>query len=257
MDCLLLRFDAPLMSFGAVLIDEHNPTMRFPGTAQLAGMLGNALGWDHAHTDRLQALQDRLRFAARWDVRPEPLRDYQTVDLGQDFMLAGWTTRGKVEGRRGGNANKGTHIRLRDYWANGVLTLAISLDGAGAPCLADVQAALLQPARPLFIGRKPCLPAAPIFIGRRTASGVKAALAAEPLARRTGTRSPAPAQSSEPIRLEALWPLDEGADERSGAPTEERYDLRDWRNNIHRGSRRYAVGWLHLHTTAPQPEPQP
>jgi len=121
MDCLMLRFDAPLMSFGAVVVDQLNPTWRFPGASMLTGLLGNALGWDHRQTALLQSLQRRLRFAARWDAEPEPLTEYQTVDLGQDFMQdTGWTTRGWREDRGTGDATRGTHQRWRDHWANGV-----------------------------------------------------------------------------------------------------------------------------------------
>jgi CRISPR system Cascade subunit CasD len=235
MDCLILRFDAPLMSFGAVVVDQNNPTWRFPGKAMLTGLLGNALGWDHRDTDELQALQDRLRFAARWDAEPVLLTEYQTVDLGQPFMVdTGWTTRGRREDRKGGAAATGTHQRWRDHWANGVATVALALDGEDVPGLDDLEQALRTPARPLFIGRKPCLPAAPIFMGRRSATGVRAALAAEPLA------SIGPRQR--PARIPAMWPWDEG----EGASSEERYDLRDWANNIHRGAEHYAVGLLEL-----------
>lgn len=235
MDCLILRFDAPLMSFGSVVVDQINPTWRFPGKSMLAGLLGNALGWDHRDADMLQALQDRLRIAARWDAEPVALTDYQTVDLGQPCMMdTGWTTRGKREDRKGGSAATGTHQRWRDHWANGVATVALTLDGEGRPTVGDLESALRTPARPLFIGRKPCLPAAPILIGRRQAEGVKAALAAEPLADIGPRRRPRP--------LPALWPLDEGL----GASSEERFDRRDWANNIHRGAERYAVGILEL-----------
>lgn len=235
MDVLLLRFDAPLMSFGAVVVDQRHPIWRFPGAAMLAGLIGNALGWEHRDTERLQALQERLRFAARWDAEPELLTDYQTVDLGQDFLVdTGWTTRGRREDRKGGTAATGTHIRYRDHWANGVATVALALDGEGDPSLDTIEEALRRPARPLFIGRKPCLPASPILLGRRQAEGVKVALAAEPLAD-VGPRR-------RPQRVEALWPLDEGA----CAHAEERYDRRDWANNIHRGSQRYAVGLLEV-----------
>lgn len=237
MDVLMLRFDAPLMSFGAVVVDQNNPTWRFPARSMLAGLLGNALGWDHRDTARLQALQDRLRFAARWDAEPEPIPDYQTVDLGQHFLVdTGWTTRGRREDRKGGTAGTGTHIRFRDYWANGVLTVALTLAGEDEPTLDHLERALRTPARPLFIGRKPCLPAAPILVGRRQAAGVKAALAHEPLAD-IGPRR-------RPRVIEALWPLEEG----QGAGTEERFDRRDWANNLHRGAERYAVGLLELTT---------
>jgi len=235
MDVLMLRFDAPLMSFGAVAVDENNPTWRFPGSAMLTGLLANAMGWDHRDTDRLQALQERLRFAARWDAEPELLTEYQTVDLGQPSMAdTGWTTRGKPEKRKGGSAATGTHQRWRDHWANGVATVALALDGAGVPTLGDLENALCKPARPLFLGRKPCLPAHSLFLRRRSAGGVKEALEAEPLAD-VGPRK-------RPKRVEALWPIDEGA----GVSTEERFDQRDWQNNIHRGARRYAVGLLEV-----------
>ncbi len=239
MDCLMLRFDAPLMSFGAVVVDALNPTWRFPGKAMLTGLLGNALGWDHRDTDKLQALQDRLRFAARWDAEPELLTDYQTVDLGQPFMVdTGWTTRGKLEVRKGDTASTGTHQRWRDYWANGVLTVALALDGEGDPSIAELEQALCTPARPLFIGRKACLPAAPIFVRRVEASGVRAALAAEPLADISPRRRPQP--------IPALWPLDETPSKTSEECFEERFDRRDWANNIHRGAERYAVGTLEV-----------
>lgn len=235
MEVLILRFDAPLMSFGAVVVDQINPTWRFPAKSMLVGLLANALGWDHRDADRLQTLQDRLRFAVRWDAEPEPVSEYQTVDLGQPFMVdTGWTTRGRREERKGGSAATATHQRYRDHWANGVATVALALDREGQPTIDDLETALRQPARPLFIGRKPCLPAAPLLVGRRQALGVKAALAAEPLAE-IGPRR-------RPIRIMALWPLDEG----EGAEVEERFDLRDWRNNIHRGGARYAVGPLEV-----------
>jgi CRISPR system Cascade subunit CasD len=235
MECLILRFDAPLMSFGGVVVDQHHPTWRFPGVAMLAGLLGNALGWDHRDSGKLQRLQDRLRFAARWDAEPEPLLDYQTVDLGQDFLVdTGWTTRGRREERKGGSAATGTHIRYRHHWANGVMTVGLALDGNDDPSLDALEHALRTPARPLFIGRKPCLPAAPLFIRRRDAQGVRAALAAEPLAK-IGPRR-------RPIQITALWPMEEG----EGAMVEERFDARDWANNIHLGSRRYAVGLLEV-----------
>lgn len=235
MDVLLLRLDAPLMSFGAVVVDQNHPVWRFPGVAMLTGLLGNALGWDHRDTDRLQSLQDRLRFAARWDAEPELLTDYQTVDLGQDFMVGtGWTTRGHREDRGKGGATTGTHIRYRDHWANGVATIALTLGGEGDPGLAALEQALRCPARPLFLGRKPCLPAGPLLLGRRKADGVRAALAAEPLADIGPRRRPG--------RIPALWPLDEA----QGALLEESYAPRDWRNNIHRGAEQHALGFLEV-----------
>jgi CRISPR-associated Cas5-like protein len=41
MDLVLLRFDAPLMSFGAVVVDQHNRTDPLPYRAMLAGLVAN------------------------------------------------------------------------------------------------------------------------------------------------------------------------------------------------------------------------
>ncbi|MGE0373342.1 MAG: type I-E CRISPR-associated protein Cas5/CasD [Gammaproteobacteria bacterium] len=239
MDCLMLRLDAPLMSFGSVVVDQINPVDRFPGRSLLSGLLGNALGLDHADTAALARLQQRLRHASRWDAEPELLVDYQTVDLGQDFMQdTGWTTRGRREDRGKGDATRGTHQRWRHYWANGSVTVAMMLADAGATddplCLELIASALRRPARPLFIGRKTCIPAEPLLLGHRSAPSLRAALCAEPLAAARGRRVPA--------RVPACWPEEEGA----GAATLMLDDLRDWPNNLHRGRQRYATGFLEI-----------
>lgn len=234
MDCLILRFDAPLMSFGGVMVDQHNPTDLFPGLALLTGLVANALGWQHRDGDKLDALQGRMRFAARWDHAPERLLDYHTVDLGQDFLCdTGWTTRGVREDRKGGTASQGTHIRYRHYLANGLATLALTLVGDDYPDLDAVDSALRVPARPLFLGRKACLPAAPILVGRRTASTLKAALEAAPAV---------PGRTADGLLL-ACWPVEES---REGGDVVEVYDRRDWRNQLHTGSRRMMHGHLRL-----------
>ena len=129
MDILLLRFDAPMMSFGDVIVDHNNTTDRFPRLSLLAGLFGNALGYRHGDADALEALQSRISFAARWDHAPERLIDYHTVDLGQKKLcMPGWTTHGKTEWRGGaGTTRKGTHQRYRHYWVNGVMTLSVTL----------------------------------------------------------------------------------------------------------------------------------
>lgn len=233
MDLLLLRFDAPLMSFGGVMVDQHGPTDRFPGVSMLAGLLGNALGWRHGNADALESLQARIEFAARWDLAPEPLLDYHTVDLGQAKMRgSGWTTHGIPEHRDGAAAAFGTHQRYRHYWANGVMTLALTLLGEGLPTIRSLAIALQTPARPLFLGRKTCLPAAPLLLGQIDAPDVLTALRQVPRAQRP--------RRSAPPGMEACWPayLD------GAGPSQEVaiHDRRDWHNQIHAGQRRRREG---------------
>lgn len=233
MRCAMLRFDAPLMSFGGVLVDQHNPTDRFPGRAMLTGLIANALGWCHADADQLNTLQARIAYAARWDVPPSTLRDYHTVDLGQPHLAEpGWNTRGIPEHREGGNAKKGTHQRYRHYWANGVLTLALTL-ADGSPDIDAVIAALNRPARPLFLGRKACLPAGRLVLGLRDAENTLAALRAEPRDART---------SSNRERFEACWPPGCGDNAVEARQLEHRTDDRDWRLQAHVGARSMING---------------
>lgn len=167
-DHLVLRLDAPLMAFGGVAVDNRGVIQDFPALSTLTGLLGNALGYDHRDADRLEVLQRRLRYATRRDRAGQKLLDFQTVDLGQPFLKSGWTTRGAPEGR-GGAFSGETHIRYREYWADAVYTVALRLDpAAGSPELDELERALREPERPLFIGRKTCLPSAPVLIGRVT-----------------------------------------------------------------------------------------
>ena len=266
MDILLLRFDAPLMSFGGVMVDQHGPTERFPGLSLLAGLFGNALGYRHGDAGKLEALQARIEYAARWDIPPTALLDYHTVDLGQDHLSEpGWTTHGEPELRGGGDAAKfGTHIRYRHYWANGVMTLAVGFkesphpnplprgEGTDGPSLDDLAAALKTPARPLFLGRKTCLPAAPLLLGQVEADNVLDALRHAPLAVRPDFRSPRKTISPLPAgkgpgeraKVQACWPAYLGAG--GNAQEVPIYDRRDWRNQIHAGRRLRIEGWLEL-----------
>ena len=237
MNVLLLRFDAPLMSFGDVIVDHHNVTDRFPRLSLLTGLFGNALGYRHGDAEALEALQARIEFAARWDVAPTALVDYHTVDLGQEKMKnAGWTTRGVPEHRGGGpDAKLGTHIRYRHYWANGVMTVAVTLTGEDDPSAIALAAALREPARPLFLGRKTCLSAAPVLRAMIEAPDVLAALQQTPPETHAGRTIE--------ITASACWPVQLGV-ELPGRVVAV-YDQRDWRNQIHTGRRLRREGLLH------------
>ncbi|MDI3269897.1 MAG: type I-E CRISPR-associated protein Cas5/CasD [Bacillota bacterium] len=246
MRALVLRFDAPLASFGGVRIDNHGVVERFPGTSMLTGLLANALGWRHGEADRLTELQGRVTFAARWDVPPIRLIDYHTVDLGQPKMMgypsssekaAGWTTWGFLEERAGGTAKKAIHERYQHYWADGVLTLALTLKGEGQPFLEDLEAALRYPARPLFLGRKACLPSRPLVDPLQPmveGEDLRQIISAIPLLHRG---EPAPS------RVEVCWPGELGLEGMSGQ-LREVFDLRDWKNQVASGSRLQAEGWV-------------
>jgi CRISPR system Cascade subunit CasD len=216
------------------MVDQNGIAQAFPGLSMLTGLIANALGWDRRDHERLARLQERVRFAARADRTGEPLVDYQTVDLGSPWMhpeMAGWTTRGRIA-ERAGASGEATHQRYRHYRADSVHTVALTLIGDGTPPLDDVALALLEPARPLFIGRKCCLPAAPVLLEEREAESLLACLASVPRA-----------QGADAGALRATWWEGDDSSAASGesgavAVTDER----EWRSGVHVGRRLMREG---------------
>lgn len=240
MRALILRLEAPLMAFGDVMVDAIGRTARYPAASMLTGLLANALGWDQGAFDRHERLQQRLRFAVRRDRDGRILEDYQTVDLGQPFMAEpGWTTSGTPQRREGGPASKGTHIRRREYLEDACVTVALALDPPEeAPDLDALADALKRPRRPLFIGRKPCLPSSPLLLGLSDGGGLLEILARVP-----------PAEDAEPAGVEAgrmfaIWPPEEEGG-RNPRPVIV-HDWRDWPNQIHVGERLMLEGEVEI-----------
>ena len=196
----------------------------------LTGLLANALGWRRIERERHQQLQDRLLFATRIDRGPQgglSTRDFQTAQLAANDR--GWTTRGAPEERAGGaNTYNAPHLRYRDYYADMRVTVVLRLGPADVdPTLDGLARALQEPARPLFIGRKPCLPAAPLFGGFSEGDSALAALLACPLADgATGFSG-----------VRALWPEDEGVRDIGPGRRYMLTDERNWVSGLHGGGR--------------------
>ncbi len=236
MKILILRLDAPLVSFGAPSVDQHGVVQRFPALSMLVGLIGNAMGWHHRDVKQLEDLQGRLRYAARIDREGEALIDYQTVALGEEWMRAeraGWTTRGRIA-TRGGLFSDATHQRYRHYRTDSLHTVALALIGGAEPSIEDVASALREPARPLFIGRKCCLPAAPLLVDVIDTDSLVAALARTPRTCRTGTG-----------KLPACWSdSDRAIGIMEGSRTVAVTDERDWANRVHVGRRLMREGYV-------------
>lgn len=242
MDLLLLRLDAPLVSFGAPIVDNYGFVQPWPACSMLTGLLANALGWEHGDFDKLNRLQARLYYAVRCDRPGQEIIDYQTVDLGLPHMLdTGWTTRGIPEKRVGGKAIKGTHIRYRHYFADSIHTVALTLQpDSEEPTLDDLEQYLHNPVRPLFIGRKCCLPSQNILLGRIHADSLLDALRkTQPVEK---NRQPEEWNG----KCFAWWPDD--ANEESGSRSQKTpvTDCRDWLNQIHCGQRFIRQGLIEL-----------
>ncbi len=225
-----LRFHAPMAAFGGEIVDAHGVIRNFPAQSMLTGLLANALGWVRSMRAEHQALQDRIVFGAVWrrDIGLSRMTDYQTAQLGKNDRA--WTT-GGVPAERGGGAKTyiGAHQRWRDYHADLRMSIALRLEPVEtSPTLDELRTALDWPARPLFIGRKSCLPSLPIFGGWAEGASAREALQAV-----------APESSPE---LFASWPATEGVSGSDRVTTVT--DERNWATGLHGGARETCEGWV-------------
>ncbi len=228
---LLLRLEAPLIAFGGETIDNFGVIRDFPALSMLTGLLANALGWRREERELHDCLQNRLLIGSRLNTPIQRLTDFQTAQLGKDDK--GWTTWGVPEERRGGaDSYKSPHLRYRDYHASLNVLVALRLEPSDdAPTLDDLAVALDHPARPLFIGRKPCLPSQRIFAGWQEADNVLHALQLAPIPQTDGKQS-----------LRMQWPDGEG---RLAGDKDRLIDLcdeRNWTSGVHGGWRPVREG---------------
>jgi CRISPR system Cascade subunit CasD len=226
---LLIRLSSPLIAFGGEAIDNFGVIRDFPALSMVTGLFANALGWDRGDDELLNQLQARLRMGARLEASGSRLTDFQTAQLGA--VDKAWTTWGTAEERRGGAASYDSpHLRYRDYHADLTALLAVRLELADeTPTLDDVAQALDRPQRPLFIGRKPCLPVGRLVAGWVDADSVLQALQLAPLAKAG-------------LNLRAQWPDGEG--QLPGDRTVDICDERNWTSGLHGGWRPVREGLI-------------
>lgn len=139
------------------------------------------------------------------------------------------------EERAGGAGTyAGPHLRYRDYHADLTAWVALTLLPAEEePTLQTIAQALDKPARPLFIGRKPCLPTDRLVAGWKEAADLRSALQAIVDAQPSTKPKPWPAQ----------WPDGEG--HQPGDRVLDVCDERNWHTQLHGGWRPVRQGLLH------------
>lgn len=230
MQWIHLRFVAPMASFGGETVDAQGVIRAMPAQSMITGLLANALGWTRSMRTQHQLLQDRLVFAAAWESDRSPghhLVDYQTAKIGKNDRA--WTTYGRVAERDGGSGTyAGAHQRWQHYHCDLSMTLVVRLlERTERPTLDELAVALKKPARPLFIGRKSCLPSDLIYRG--TFDGFSTALSA--------LRAVIPEDQR---GLLAYWPGNEMEEKATRILTIT--DQRDWSSRLHGGTRRICEG---------------
>lgn len=226
---LLIRLSSPLIAFGGETIDNFGVIRDFPALSMVTGLFANALGWDRGDDKLHNRLQERLRMGARLEEPGARLTDFQTAQLGANDKA--WTTWGTADERRGGAASYDSpHLRFRDYHADLTALLAVRLEPADeAPTLDAIAQALDRPQRPLFIGRKPCLPVGRLVAGWIDADSILHALQLAPLANGVGDQR-------------AQWPDGEG--QLPGDRVVDVCDERNWTSGVHGGWRPVREGLI-------------
>jgi CRISPR system Cascade subunit CasD len=223
-----------MVAFGDVMIDGLGRIREVPSQSALSSLLANALGVRREEYERLGRLQERLQFGCRIDSVSDRFTDFQTAQLGKADRS--WSTTGIVHERAGGpQTYESPHIRERDYDAGVRMVVVLRLaPEEESPTLDDVAHALDWPVRPLFLGRKCCLPAGRLLDGFVLAESMLQALQLTPKSAtppgRAGRNSPLvlsiPAEGACPPGFEEV------------ASTEER----DWPAGVHAGLKRRYRG---------------
>lgn len=152
MSTLLMRFAAPLQSWGAdAKYENRRGTERTPTKSGVIGLVAAALG-----LRRNESIEDlrSLRFGVRVDREGSLLRDYHTA-----------------------KSEKSAYVTNRYYLADAVFLAGLEGDEA---LLTKIEYALRHPMFPLSLGRRSCPPEGRLSLGIREGKSLIEALREEP-----------------------------------------------------------------------------
>ena len=140
MAVLILRFSGPLQSWGNDSNFNFRRTSGYPTKSGVIGFIASALGY--SRTDSLKPLSD-LKICIRVDKEGKLLRDYQTVKSSN---------------------GKDSYIVNKYYLSDA--TFVVGIEGS-SELIGQIEQAIKNPAYPLFLGRRSCVPTLPIVLGKR------------------------------------------------------------------------------------------
>jgi CRISPR system Cascade subunit CasD len=142
MSTLLLRFAAPLQSWGSDSKFITRRTEREPTKSGVIGFLAAALGIDRRDDAAIQKLSKDLKFGVRIDQQGQYFKDFHTA-ASQD-------------------SEKLKFVTERYYLADAVFLVGLEGD---KELLKTLESAIRSPAFPLYLGRRSCPPAGRVTLG--------------------------------------------------------------------------------------------
>ncbi|GAA4978926.1 type I-E CRISPR-associated protein Cas5/CasD [Yinghuangia aomiensis] len=169
---LLLRLAAPLQSWGYSSVFNRRETRAEPTKSGIIGLLAAAQG--RAREDDITDLA-AVRLGVRVDQPGTLLRDFHTVSdyRGRPLLQSGVNAKGI---QKPTSPAKYTHVTQRYYLQDAVFLAAVE---GPEPLVEALDDAVRNPAFPLSLGRRSCVPTQPISLGLRH-GGVDAVLREEP-----------------------------------------------------------------------------
>ncbi|PHM69419.1 type I-E CRISPR-associated protein Cas5/CasD [Xenorhabdus kozodoii] len=170
---LVFRLYGALASWGVEAVGESRPTGTYPTRSAILGLLGAALGIRRDDETQLAALQQSVSIAIKQIVSGLLLRDYHTAQVpSQEKKQTHLTRKSELHDK----SKLNTVLSSRDYLADGVWVIAISLTEQCSFTLSALCDALIKPVFTLSLGRKSCPLAVPMMPQLAEYPSLKAAL---------------------------------------------------------------------------------
>ncbi|MET3814340.1 type I-E CRISPR-associated protein Cas5/CasD [Pantoea sp. UYEF8] len=158
---LVFQLYAPMASWGEEAVGEVRHTAAIPTRSAILGLLAAASGIQRDEDQQLALFNQHYHLAVRpLSTQESWLRDYHTVSVPRENKKYRYVTR--RDELRLAPEEVGTIVTQREYRCDGYWHLAISVTRDAPVTLEALQASLLSPHYPLYLGRKSCPLALPL-----------------------------------------------------------------------------------------------
>lgn len=156
---LVFTLAGPMAAWGDVAVGESRPTFARPSKSAVLGLVAAALGLTRNEEAGHQALREGYGLAV-WPLSAgHLLLDYHTAQVPTGTASRGLPTRRDELAQTSIN----TTLSTRAYRTDAFSVVALWTRGGARWNLDRLAAALLQPAFPLFLGRRSCPPSLPLM----------------------------------------------------------------------------------------------
>ena len=160
MATLLLRFAAPMQSWGDESKYDIRHTRSEPSKSGVIGLLAAALGLKR-DSEEIPRLSAALRMGVRVDMPGRVIKDYQTARAPK------YSSKGDLRHNADGSLimEDSPYVTSRYYLCDACFL--VGLESEDENLLNRLADALVSPCFPLFLGRRSCPPTLPLFLGIR------------------------------------------------------------------------------------------